>query len=91
MHQRLVLVVERPEKATSWIEKWTAYQLEPLAAQSSPIDAQLSLEGDLEVAAPVRHRKAFGGLHAGLKQAVAMHFKGKLFVIVVGVEFADLE
>lgn len=90
MHQRLVLVVECTKEAAARVKQGAANQLEPLAAQATPVNALLSLEGDLEVAAPVRHREALGGLHAALQYLFAMHLKCHLLMIVAGMELAHL-
>lgn len=63
-------------ETTSWIKQRPGNQLESFASQSSPIDAQLTLECDLETATMVGDEYIFGGLHAGLEQAIVMHFQG---------------
>lgn len=88
--QSLVLVVEGAEETPASIEQGTAYQFEPFAAQAAPVNALLALEGHLEVATPVRHREALGGLHAALQDFIPLHLQGHLFVVITGMELPHL-
>lgn len=90
MHQRLLAaVVEAGEQLVLGVEQLGAYQLEPFAPQTAPVDALLALECDLEVPAPVRDREIFGGLHAALQQFLPVDFHRQFLVIVLLVVLPD--
>jgi len=85
-----MLVMEGAKESSAGIEQGTADQLEPLPPQATPVDALFALEGDLEVATPIGHRKSLGRLHAALQDLLPLNLQGHLLVIIASMEFANL-
>jgi hypothetical protein len=90
VHQRLLPLVKTCEEAVLGVKQLRAYQFEPLSPQTTPIDSLLPLKRDLEISAPLAHRKILRCLHARLEQLLAVYFHRELLVVVLLVVLAHL-
>lgn len=80
--------VKRREQLIGWIEQANAKQFKELPPKTSPIEALLSLEGHLEVLAPVADGEALSGFHRALEEPLPAHDEGETVVLPAGVEAA---